>query len=136
MGAKPAAVACLLCLVALPLVSCGSGGRASDAAAVSESFHAALRSGDGSAACDEVSEETRSKLEQQEKKPCDQAILSLDIPKTATIAERRVEITSAFIGLAGGNADFLDEGPDGWKISAAGCKPSSPGQPYDCELEG
>jgi hypothetical protein len=133
VGPKPAAVACLL---VLPLAACGTGGRERDVAAVSESFHAALRSGDGKAACDAVSEETRSKLEQQEKKPCDQAILSLQIPKSATIAVRHVEITSAYIGLAGGNADFLDEGPEGWKISAAGCKPSSPGQPYDCELEG
>jgi hypothetical protein len=135
VGAKPA-VACLICLAALAFAACGAGGRERDAAAVSKSFHAALRSGDGRAACDDVSAETRSKLEQQEKKPCDQAILSLQIPKSATIAVRRVEVTSAFIGLAGGNADFLDEGPEGWKISASGCRPSSPGQPYDCELEG
>ena len=99
-------------------------------------FHAALESGDGAAACDELSEETASTLEQQEKKPCERAILDLEIPKGGTAAVRRVEITSAYIGLAEGSADFLDEGPEGWKISAAGCRPTaSVEQPYECELE-
>jgi hypothetical protein len=125
-----------VCLIALPLSACGTGDRERDAAAVTERFHAALESGDGAAACNELSEETASKLEQQEKKPCDQAILGLEIPKGGTAAVRRVEITSAYMGLAEGSADFLDEGPEGWKISAAGCRPTaSVERPYDCELE-
>jgi hypothetical protein len=124
-------------MVALPLASCGTGERERDAAAVSEAFHAALERGDGQAACDALSEETTSKVEQQEKKPCDEAILGLELPKGGTAAVRRVEITSAYIGLAEGSADFLDEGPEGWKISAAGCEPtSSSDQPYECEVEG
>jgi hypothetical protein len=124
-------------MVALPLASCGTGERERDAAAVSEAFHAALERGDGQAACDALSEETASKVEQQEKKPCDEAILGLELPKGGTAAVRRVEITSAYIGLAEGSADFLDEGPEGWKISAAGCEPtSSSDQPYECEVEG
>ena len=125
------------CLIVLALAGCGTGDRAHDAAAVAERFHAALESGDGQAACHELSEETASKLEQQEKKPCEQAILGLEIPKGGMAAVRRVEITSAYIGLAEGSADFLDEGPEGWKISAASCEPTaSIDQPYDCELEG
>jgi hypothetical protein len=125
------------CLIALAVAGCGTGDRARDAAAVSERFHAALESGDGKAACDELSEETASTLEQQEKKPCEEAILSLEIPKGGTAAVKRVEITSAYIGLAEGTADFLDEGPEGWKISAAGCEPAAASdEPYDCELEG
>ena len=124
-------------LIALPLAACGTGSRGRDAAAVAERFHAALGRGDGQAACDELSEETASKVEQQEGKPCEQAILTLKLPKGGTAAVRRVEVTSAYIQLAGGSADFLDEGPAGWKVSAAGCEAgSSIDQPYDCEVEG
>jgi hypothetical protein len=125
---------CLLALVAAS--GCGTGDRADDAAAVATRFHAALEAEDGQAACEELSEETASTLEQQEKKPCEEAILELELPKGGTVAVRRVEMRSAYTGLAEGGADFLDEGPEGWKISAAGCKPTAPDQPYDCELEG
>jgi hypothetical protein len=133
VGPQVAAVACLLALVA---AGCGTGERADDAAAVTERFHAALEAGDGQAACDELSEESASKLEQQEKKPCEEAILGLELPKGGTVADSRVEITSAVTTLADGDSDFLDEGPEGWKIAAAGCVPTLPDQPYDCELEG
>jgi hypothetical protein len=103
--------------------------------AVTERFHAALENGDGRAACDELNEETASKLESQEKKPCEDAILSLDLPKGGTVADTRVYVTSALATLAEGGTDFLDEGSDGWRVSAAGCVPTVPSQPYDCELE-
>jgi hypothetical protein len=125
-----------VCLLALGVVGCGTGERQADAAAVAESFHAALDAGDGQAACAELTEETASKLEQQQKKPCEEAILELELPKGGTVAEARVDITSAVATLAEGGTDFLDEGPDGWKLSAAGCVPTVPDQPYDCELEG
>ena len=84
----------------------------------------------------QLSAETVSKLEHQEKKPCEKAILTLKLPKGGTATVRRVEITSAYVRLTGGSADFLDEGPTGWRVSAAGCKPGgSSDQPYDCELE-
>ena len=98
-------------------------------------FHAALESGDGRAACGELSEATSSKLERQEQKPCEEAILSLTLPKNGTVADTRVYVTSALATLAEGGSDFLDEGPDGWRVSAAGCEPTAPSQPYDCELE-
>jgi hypothetical protein len=61
----------------------------------------------------------------------------MKLQKGGTAAVRRVEVTSAYIGLAEGSADFLDEGPEGWRISAAGCEAtSSSDQPYDCEVEG
>lgn len=133
MGPKSALVACLL---ALPFVACGTAERERDAAAVAERFHAALEADDGQAACEELSEETASKLEQQEKKPCEEAILGLELPRGGTVAVPRVEMRSAYTRLAEGGADFLNEGPEGWKISAAGCRPTAAEQPYECELEG
>ena len=125
------------CLVALALAAgCGTREREDDVTAVTEAFHAALEAGDGRAACDELTEETASALERQEKKPCEEAILELELRKGGTVADTRVEITSAVATLAEGGTDFLDEGPDGWKLSAAGCVPTSPDQPYECELEG
>jgi hypothetical protein len=133
VGSKRAVLACLL---ALPLAACGTAGRERDAAAVAERFHAALDRGDGRAACEELSEETASTLEQEEMKPCEEAILELELPKGGSVAGTRVHITNAVTTLAEGDSDFLDEGPDGWKISAAGCVPTLPDQPYECELEG
>ena len=134
VGLRPALVACAL--VALSLSACGTGARAHDAAAVTEAFHKALESGDGNAACDQLSEETASKLEQQEGKPCEKAILTLKIPKGGSVAVKRVEMRNAYMGLAEGSADFLEEGPGGWEIAAAGCKATTTDQPYECELEG
>jgi hypothetical protein len=133
VGPRAAAAACLLAIAA---AGCGTGERADDAAAVTERFHAALEANDGAAACDQLSEETASKLEQQEKKQCEEAILGLELRKGGTVADTRVDVTSAVATLAEGDSDFLDEGPDGWKIAAAGCVPTLPDQPYECELEG
>jgi hypothetical protein len=134
-GVGPRVVA-FACVLALALAGCGTGERADDASAVAESFHAALESGDGQAACDELSEETASELEQEEQKPCDEAILELDLPKGGTVALRDVQMRSAYAGLAEGSVDFLNEGPQGWKVSAAGCRSVTPNRPYECELEG
>jgi hypothetical protein len=133
VGPKPLVASCLLALL---LGACGTTDRETDAVAVTERFHAALEAGDGQAACDELSEETASKLEQQEQKPCEEAILGLQLPKGGTVAVRRVEVLNASMGLSQGGTDFLSEGPVGWKISAAGCEPTAPEQPYECKLEG
>jgi hypothetical protein len=131
---RPKPVLCAL-LLALGLAGCGTADRERDAAAAAERFHAALEARDGGAACAELNPETASKLEQEEQKPCEEAILSLGLPKGATVAGTRVYVTSAFAQLAEGGTDFLDEGPRGWKVSAAGCEPTAPSQPYDCPLE-
>ena len=51
------------------------------------------------------------------------------------MAETSVYVTSAAVSLLDGGTLFLDEAPDGWEISAAGCRPSAPDRPFDCELE-
>jgi hypothetical protein len=133
VGPRPAVVACLL---AAALAACGTAERERDAAAVTERFHAALEAGDGQAACEQLSEDTAAKLEQQEEKPCEDAILGLELPKGGAVTVRQVEVRSAYTELSAGGADFLNEGPTGWEISAAGCRPTAPEQPYECLLEG
>jgi hypothetical protein len=123
------------CLLALGLPACGTADREHDAAAVAERFHAALEARDGEAACSELNPETASELEQQEKKPCEEAILTLELPRGGSVVDARVYATTAFAQRGEGDSDFLDRGPDGWMVSAAGCEPTAPEQPYDCELE-
>ena len=118
------------------VLGCGPTDRAPDAAAVAERFHAALERRDGGAACSEVSEETANKLEEQAGAPCAEAILELELPGAGRAAEASVYVTSASVRLTEGGTDFLDEGSDGWKISAAGCVATAPDLPHDCELEG
>ena len=79
----------------------------------------------------------QSKLVQQEGRSCAKAILGLDLRQGDTTDRTSVWSTSAYVELKPSGAMFLDEGPDGWKIAAAGCRPSgSDREPYDCELEG
>ena len=115
---------------------CGGGDREGDVAAVAERFSAALERDDGAAACEELSAAAISAVEQQEKASCAEAILRLDLPRGAAAGKARVYVRSASVELVGGGATFLTEGPAGWKLSAAGCTPRAPSQPYDCELEG
>ena len=127
----------MLVLVCGALTGCGTTARDTDAAGVSDRFHSALDDGNGAAACRELSSETRKKLERDEGQACDEAILGLDLPAWARAARAKVYVTTALVELqAPASSDFLDEGPDGWKISAAGCSSGAPDQPFDCELEG
>ena len=80
-------------------------------------------------------DEAASKLEQQEQKPCEEAILGLELTQGGTVAFRRVEMRNAYADIDRGGTDFLSEGPEGWEISAAGCRPTAPERPYECELE-
>ena len=126
----------IVALLALACLCAGCSDRSDDAAAVVERFQTALDGRDGAGACAELSEETASALEQQEGQPCGQAILDLDLAAGSEVADTSVYVTSASASLRDGGTLFLDEASDGWEISAAGCRPSAPDRPLDCELEG
>ena len=129
------AVLVTVVLLAVACLDAGCGGRSDDATAVVERFQTALDGGDGAGACAELSEQTASALEQQEGHPCDEAILDLDLAVGGEVAETSVYVTSASVSLAAGGTLFLDQASGGWEISAAGCRPSAPDRPFDCELE-
>jgi hypothetical protein len=123
-------------LAACALVTgCGTADSRRDAEAVAERFHAALAERDGATACEQLGEDTVSALEQQEERPCEEAILGLDLPEGGAAARADVEVTDASVVISSGGTVFLDEHPEGWRISAAGCRPKAPELPYDCELE-
>jgi hypothetical protein len=128
-------MALALAAAAAAAVGCSSQ-EASDVAAVAARFHAALADGDAAMACSELAPETRSKLEQEEKAKCAEAILKVKLPKDAQAGDASVYVTSASVALGGGRRTFLDQFADGWKVSADGCTKTGSDEPYDCELEG
>jgi hypothetical protein len=107
-----------------------------DTVAVAQRFYGALDRDDGRAACGELSATAAGAVERQEDAPCEEGILRVDLPRDAVVTKSRVYLRAASVELEGGGVTFLDEEPAGWRISAAGCTPSGPGRPYDCELEG
>jgi hypothetical protein len=125
----------LAVVAAATAVGCGASEREPDATATAERFQAALDEGDAEAACAQLSEETTSKLEQQGRRPCEQTILELELPAGRSVERARVYVTSAVVGVAEGGTLFLNEAPAGWEVSAAGCRPTAPELPLDCELE-
>jgi hypothetical protein len=127
------AVAAIAGVVALG--GCGTAAGEREARASVDRFEAALQAKDGAAACKELSTKVRSTLESDEKMPCDQAIGQTDLKPVRPVTDVSVWVTGAQVKL-NGDTIFMDETASGWKISAAGCKLSSPDEPYDCELEG
>jgi hypothetical protein len=122
--------------VFLLAAGCGTASKEDDIIAVSDRFHAAIDARDGTAACAELSANAIETLERQEKRPCREAVLELDLPAGARASVAEVYVTSGYAELTDSNVAFLEEGPAGWKVAAAGCTPSSPDRPYDCELGG
>jgi hypothetical protein len=122
-----------LIAVVVALGGCGTASSEQDARGSVQRFFAALSRHDGRAACRELAPETASAVAKEEEKPCGRGVLSLGLG-AAPISKVSVFVDSAQAKLRGGGAVFLDETPDGWKISSAGCKPQ-PGKPYDCDLE-
>jgi hypothetical protein len=132
---RPLAV--LAAVSALGAAGCGRSDDRDAVRAVSERFFAALDAGDGAAACEQLSVDTRDKLEGDEQKPCREAITSLQI-EGGEIGAVAVYLTNATVELAGGERAFVSDTAQGWRLTAAGCTPAKgdPKQePLDCELE-
>ena len=117
------------------LAGCGAGGEDERAARVAEQFYSAVAEKDGSTACAQLSESTLTELEKDEMSPCRRAVTELEL-SGAAVERSTVYVTSALVELRGGDRVFLDRTPEGWKVSAAGCKPEGgEEQPDDCEIE-
>ena len=124
-----------IALLAVGAALAGCGSDEDDVAGVMESFLESVAAGDASAACGQLSESTRNKLEKDEMVPCPEALEKVGLSGESSVTDTVVAGTAARVSLAGGEYAFLDRGPGGWKIAAAGCRPTAPEEPYDCELE-
>jgi hypothetical protein len=126
-----------LAVLALAAAGCGRSDDRAAAREVSERFFAAIESGDGGAACDQLSVDARDALEGDEQKPCREAIGELQI-ESGPLAAIEVSLTGAKVDLQNGESAFLSLTAEGWRLSAAGCRPGDgePSEvPMDCELE-
>jgi hypothetical protein len=129
------AVASVLAVIAL--AGCGASGDRSDAEAVVGRFYDAVSRHDGEAACAELGEATVSALESQSGQSCRSVVTRLDVG-SGPIAGAQVFVTSARVELRGGVSAFLDREPDGWRITAVGCRAQDgppTERPMECEAE-
>jgi|SRR4051812_41173359 hypothetical protein len=135
MPARLAHVAALGLALAL-CAGCGGGAR-TDVRSVSERFLLALGEHDGAAACATLSEQARTQLEDDEGKPCADAVTGLGV-QASSVGRVQVYMINAKADLADGDSLFLSDGQDGWRLDAVGCKPQGgkpADEPYDCALE-
>jgi hypothetical protein len=116
------------------LSGCGADASKRDVEQVVERFETALADRDGAAACAQLTAPTSAALAKQEQQPCPRAVLGLGLRGAAAVTRTDVYLTSGFAEI-GSEAVFLDQTSRGWRISAAGCTPTRPDMPYDCELE-
>jgi hypothetical protein len=128
--------------VVLPLLPIGvlamaGCGRSSDRAATrstAEGFYAAVSHHDGAGACARLSSSARMSLEQQASATCERAVLHLDLSGSRAHIVR-VYTTNAAVELLHGDTVFLQQTRQGWRISAAGCRPQGRGEPANCEVQ-
>ena len=126
-----------LVVVGLAAAGCGQSADRDAATAVADRFFAAVRAGDGPAACAQLSVDTRKTLESDERKPCRDAIGELGI-EPASPTKLALYLTNAKADLDNGDSAFLSLTTEGWRLSAVGCKPGDgdPAEtPMDCRLE-
>jgi hypothetical protein len=127
-------VAILLAVVALALCACGRSGDRQTVQAVAVGFYAAADQHNGARACALLSSQTRKKLEEQESEPCAKAIDKVDL-KGGPVSKVSVYSTEAAVELSGGDTVFIEDTSEGWRVAAAGCRPTAHAQPADCDLE-
>lgn len=129
-----AAVVVLALGGAAALAGCNGPG-VTEASGVATSFDQ-LAKADAAKACQLLSEQTRHKVEKDSKAPCDQALGNEDLPEASAVRVVDVYGHDARVVLEQDTV-FLARFPDGWKVTAAGCKPAAdPDQPYECAISG
>jgi uncharacterized protein YceK len=126
----------ILLLLAVVLAGCGTSTDRDQARAAVERLYAAVDRDDGDAACRQLSTATALALAQQDGRPCGRAIAALDLQGGA-ITGVRVYVTNAKVDVSSGESAFLGHTPDGWKVTAVGCRKRGDVQsrPMDCEAE-
>jgi hypothetical protein len=97
-------------------------------------FATAWAQRDGAAVCDLLAPETAAEVAQSAGTSCAAGVLDEQLPREAAPEQLQVWGRAA---QARSTTDtlFLARLPDGWRVTAAGCRPQS-GKPYDCQLEG
>lgn len=131
---RRAAAALTAILGGVLLTGCSSAREhaAADAAA---RFSDAVAKKDGAAACAQLASATRSELEQSSGQPCRKAVLEEKLPSVTRPVDVHAYETMAQVQYADETL-FLALFDYGWRVTAAGCSPQGPDQPYDCTVQG
>ncbi|MFI9202234.1 hypothetical protein [Streptomyces sp. NPDC053048] len=115
--------------------ACGTvAERRDDARAAADRFEQALEARQRAVMCAELAPGTREELEESAKTPCDRALEDEDLPAAGPVRHIDVYGDQARAVLAHDTL-FLAHFTDGWKVTAAGCRPRGE-QPYRCALKG
>jgi hypothetical protein len=127
----------VIVLLGCVIGGCGGGTDVAGVRAVSERFAAAVEAQDGDRACAQLSPQTRAQLEKQEQRQCREAITGVRL-EAGSVTRVQVYVLNAMVELSNGEAEFLEQGKEGWRLSAVGCTPQK-GKPrdlpYDCQVE-
>ena len=119
-------------VVAVLVASACQSSQESPSRDAAESFYAALAAQDGRAACDLLTPATRSALEQSAGTACEEAVLKQLAPADGTPT---VEVYGTMAQARyDGETTFLTRVPDGWRVTAAGCSPTT-ADLYDCSVK-
>ncbi len=122
-------------LLATGLATSGCAGQSGDPAVDrARHFYASVSHQDGAAACADLAPEARKSLEQQEKKPCADAILDQGLPDMVGRADVEVFGSMAQVTFPDETA-FLSRYGDDWLLTAVGCTPVTGDKPHDCSVE-
>ena len=117
--------------------SCGTSDDRHESELVVARFYEAVDADDGAAACRELGESLLEQVESQTQRSCPEAITGFEY-EPAPVEGVEVYITNAKVDLRSGESAFLGREPDGWRLSAIGCraekgKPAD--RPFECEAE-
>lgn len=127
---SPRALTAALGLLGTLSAGCAAAG-APTVAEIAQRFAGDLARHDGISACAMLTDEARRGTETFGR-DCPSQLATLPTPG----AVQHVEVwgSGAQVRLSGDTL-FLMRFPDGWRVSAAGCRPQADA-PYDCEVQG
>ena len=118
----------------LSLTACGSGPQGGPRAALDQ-FAEAWSARDGAAICRVLAPPTAAEVASAAKKPCAQGVLEQDLPSSGFVRAVHVWGRQAQARTAADTV-FLALFDDGWRVTAAGCRPQGEDSPYDCQVQG
>jgi hypothetical protein len=126
----------ILILVAGLVAVAGCTGPGADQAAQAADSFQRLVGDEPAKACDLLAPGTRDEVEKSSDKECPEALGDADLPDPSALTSVDVYGKDAIVRFADDTV-FLARFPDGWRVTAAGCRPgSSDEKPYDCDVAG
>ncbi len=134
-GRRPAYIVLFLAASGALALSACTGPGTDQAAQVADAFERAAVS-DAGKACDLLASRTRDEVEKSAQQPCADALGQDDLPDPSPLLSVEVYGHDAMVRFDNDTV-FLARFPDGWRVTAAGCRPGpSDEKPYDCDVSG